>query len=704
MTDPSSAPPPTPSDASTPSATLIPAPVSACPVAPSRASESVALPLPSLNVGWEIAIMRSWQKLALTCAAALAVASCAWQLRYRSMLYEFVFRPENISAESSPARRALLPFVALAALVALALAARTLLQARRGQRAWTLHREVFCASFVVLPLLSIPAVEFQHPLFTSALIVLFSLSAAWTAARETATLHTLPDLSRRQAQVLVSLGYATFVTVIGFIAYWRYITFHSEVCDASYEVNAVAGIVRHGIPTLSVAAFFYDGQPLPAPYFNNHVPFADYLFAPFFAIYPYPSSVVWAQVVVMGAGAFGAYLVGRKWLDTRVGGVLAAFLYLLTPSVQGFCLHDIHANVVIVPCLMLAVGFMEVGRLKNALLFAAMAAICREEAPVYTVGLGLYWMFSSVEPRRFRSGIAVVVVSGILEVFFSAYLMPHFGGHPRWDHFNLFFFPERNGGSLIAALLFNPLGAIFSSTAEVKLEYFAISLVSMGGLALWGWTAGWFLVPAWLLLLPAGDPTFFSVGVNYSAPLVPAALLMGFAGIRHYWWKGAEPGAPSASLRPRRIGVAAYVLVSALLANYLYGNIGSKTYKLEYGQSPLRRENQRNYLDIIGYVDTLPPFGQAENAMWEVIDRVPKNVPILTSWAINPQLAHYDIALSYNYSGGNPAPEERVRYVVIDKLPAFQVATEPDIARLRRDHKRWNVFFENASGIIFERR
>jgi uncharacterized membrane protein len=186
----------------------------------------------------------------------------------------------------------------------------------------------------------------------------FSLAVAFAVKCTIASARELPDLTRRQAQVLVGAAYVTFVAVIGVIAYWRYITFHAEVCDTSYEVNSVAGIVRHGYPTLSVAAFFYDGKPLPGPYFINHVPFADYLFAPFFAVYRQPSSVVWAQAVVMGTGAFGAYLIGLKWLGSRWAGVLTAWLYVLTPNVQGFCLHDIHANVVVVPCILLAVGFM----------------------------------------------------------------------------------------------------------------------------------------------------------------------------------------------------------------------------------------------------------------------------------------------------------------------------------------------------------
>jgi uncharacterized membrane protein len=656
-------------------------------------------------IPWEIAFIRSWQKLASTVAAALAVASAIWELLYRPFLYDFIFAPDVIAPGSVAARDALFPYVAVAAVVSILLGVRALLQARRGRSGFLLHRELLCTALMVLPLLSVPAIEFEHPLFTALLVVAFSLALGLTVSRETATWRQLPELSRRQAQVLVGLAYATFVGVIGFIAYWRYITFHAAVADLSAEVNAVAGILRHGIPTISVGAYFYDGKPLPSPYFNLHVPLADYLFALFYAVYRQPSSIVWAQVVLMGSGTFGAYLIGHRWLESRAGGVLAAWLYVLTPSVQGFCLHDVHANVVAIPFIMLAVGLMEAGYAKSALAFAILTALCREETPIYAVGLGLYWLFSSEDRRRFRYGAVVIAVSVCIEVFVSSYLMPHFGGHPNWYHFNLFFDGTHSGAGLLEALLLNPLGALFFSTAQVKLDYFAITVVSLGGLALWGWRAGWFLVPAVLLLVPAWDPTFFSLGVNYSAPLIPAALLMTLAGLRRFWMAApaSPPNEKAAPLASRRVAVAAYALSCALLSNYLYGNIASKTYKLEYGISPLRRENQRNYLDIIGYVDTLPPYGTAEKLLWQVIDRVPKNVPILTSNLINPQLSHYDISFAAYFSNGNPPPEQRVKYIVLDKLPAFQTPSGSDVARLRLD-KGWKVFYENASGVIFERR
>ena len=59
---------------------------------------------------------------------------------------------------------------------------------------------------------------------------------------------------------------AVFVGVVGFLAYWRLITFHAQPYDFSWEMNAVAGILRHGIPTISVGAdSYYPSSALPAP-------------------------------------------------------------------------------------------------------------------------------------------------------------------------------------------------------------------------------------------------------------------------------------------------------------------------------------------------------------------------------------------------------------------------------------------------------
>lgn len=650
------------------------------------------------RMSWESVVDRAWRKMAMTFVAALSLASFAWQVTHRNLIFDFVFHPDRVARpEHAQARHTLVRLALLAGLAAATRCAFIARQVRLGRHVGDLHREFLLSALLPLPLIVVPAIEFQHPWFTAGIVALFGLALAWAVFRESRRLPTLRDLTHREAHVLVAAAVAVFVASIGFLSHWRFITFHSQLCDSSWETNSVWGIIKRGIPTTSVAAWMYDGKPLPAPYFNDHVPLADYLYAPFFALYPDPRTLLWLQAAFMGLGAIGAYLIGRRWLDSRFGGVLAAWVYVLNPSVQSFCLHDLHPNILVIPSLMLAVGLMETKRPWAALGFAILAAACHEETPIYAAGLGLYWMLSGGDRLRFRLGLGICVFSLGLAVFFSAFLMPHFGGQPHWSHFNFFFDDRPSAGSMVSALVLNPVAAALKITSDLKLDYLAISLAPVGGLALLGWKAGWFALPAVLLLVPSESPGFFCPGMNYSAPLVPAILLMGLAGIRRFWQQN------SGLVRERRLGLAAYVLSCALLGNYLYGNIAAKSFKMEYGFSPLRRQNQYNYRDMLGYVDALPPYGPVEQGLWEVIRRVPAGAPVLTSWAINPQLANRDISLAFGYSRGNPAPEDRVDFVVIDKLPAMQVPTEPEIARFRKD-PRFRLFYENSSGVIFARR
>lgn len=649
-------------------------------------------------VPWELVIVRAWRKVGTTLAAALSIASIAWQVGHPNLAFNFVFHPDVVARVAFFSQRMVLVGLAAGAgLLALPLCIRALRRVRRGGDAGPLHREIFLVSLMPMPLLGVPGIEFEHPLITGLITIGACAALAWVIGREARALPELPDLTPRQAAVGVAAAAVVFTATIGFIAYWRYITFHAQVCDSTWETNAVWGIVHHGYPTISVNAFMNEGRPLPAPYFNNHVPFGSYVFAPFFALYQKGSTIMWLQAAFMSLGAIGAYLIGRSWLGSRAMGVLAAWIYVLNPSVQSLCLHDMHPNVLVIPSVLLAVGLMEAGYARAAVACAVYTALCHEETPVYAAAIGFAWMLSGEDRRRFRLGLGVTLFAGAAVVLVSGKLMSAFGGHPRWDHFNFFFDERRSSGSLIGALLLNPVGAVVGSANDLKLDYLTMSIVPMGALALFGWRAGWFALPAAFLLLPANSEAFFGPGINYSTPLQPAALLMGLAGLRYFWQRMAPAD------RARRWALVGYVTATALFGNFLYGNIAAKTFKLEYGYPPFRRQNQYNYRQVVGYVDALPRFGEIERKLWEVIDHVPPKASVASTWAVNPQLATRDISLALTFSGGTPAPAERVDYVVIDKLPQFQVPTEPDLARFRAD-PRFELTFENEAGAVFKRR
>ena len=138
-----------------------------------------------------------------------------------------------------------------------------------------------------------------------------------------------------------------------------------------------------------------------------------------------------------------------------------------------------------------------------------------------------------------------------------------------------------------------------------------------------------------------------------------------------------------------------------LVSNVLYGNIASKTYKLEYGNHPVR-ENEYRYHGNLGCLSQVPSFGARERGIWDAIAHIPPNVPISTSWLLNPPLSDRDIALVYPYLGQQQEEAQRAEYVILDKLPPMIEPTDRYIEELHRN-PGWQVAFENDYAALFKR-
>jgi hypothetical protein len=392
-------------------------------------------------------------------------------------------------------------------------------------------------------------------------------------------------------------------------------------------------------------------------------------------------------------------MIGRRWFRRRWVAATFALVYLMHPHIQGYCLHDLHANVLAIPTMLIAAGLMEAGYVRWALVAATVTALCREETALFSGCLGLYWLVSARSRTRLLAGLATCVISGVVLVAITLWLMPRSGGQPRWSHFSMFFSSAGSMKSVIEAYLLNPLGVVVAAGAPLRAEFAWLSFLPFGFLAVFGRRGAWFALVAVVLIVGSANSNFFFGGMNYSAPIMPAVVMMSLFGARA--WAARGPRGPA---RLRRLAtLCAYALGVAGVSNYLYGNILSKSYKLEWGSSPVRRENESNYADHMGYMRELPAYGERERKIWEAIARVPPDVPISTSWQLNPQLSSRGVAQFYPYLGDGHPKDNLSQYVILDKLPPEIESPEAQIDTLRHN-PAWEVNYENEYAIIFKRR
>jgi hypothetical protein len=175
--------------------------------------------------------------------------------------------------------------------------------------------------------------------------------------------------------------------------------------------------------------------------------------------------------------------------------------------------------------------------------------------------------------------------------------------------------------SLVASFVLNPFGAIQLALSPVRLEYFWLSLLPVGFLCFLGFRGAFFLIIPVALLLPAHSHNFWAVGINYGAPIVLPALVLAVMGAREILLLARRLN--RSSLHAVRLGLGAFVLVTACLCSHLYGNVFGKTYKIAFGSAPFRQVNELDHIGELGIVTRLPPYGRRERLLWDLVEKIP---------------------------------------------------------------------------------
>ncbi len=649
----------------------------------------------------ELVIARAGTRSLLLAYLPLAFAVILFALRFPDdfdTLFESAF---DLSAPAlAEAKQRLLDYARLALPASALLALAHLWREWRGTSGDGAIARGLAALLLAAPLLGINMVEHRHPLLSGLAVLLLAFGVASTVPRLTpkpwiawVTQHAEPV-----ARWTVVSGYVVFVAWVGFMAHWRFITFNAAAYDMSWETNAVHTIVHHGVPMTSVGAgSYYLGEHLPVSYAALHTPWIYYLYAPFYALFQDARTLIWLQTSLMGSGAFGVYWICRRRLLSPLLAAVMGLSYLLYPHVQVYCMHDVHANILAIPLCLLGLGAMEQGYHRSALALALLTCICREETAVYGLAMGAYWATSRSSRTRVRYGFATAALSLAILLFITRFVMPKAGGIPRFSHFGMFF-DDPGIASLLKSYVLNTWGALSVFLSSPRPEYVWLSLLPLGLFGIFGARGAIFLLIPAGLLLSSGQGTFFTIGINYSAPIVVPAFMLSIFGVR--WWLAARRRAQRATAAIR-FSCGSFLLTSALASSYLYGNILGKTYKLEFGGLPYRNTNQYE-AGYLGVVQRLPAFGPRERLLWEVIRKVPRGVPISTSGRINPQLSNRDVSMLYPTLGEGYPPDNQARYVVLDRFPSLYEAPEEAERKLLASGD-YRVYFENPSGIILER-
>ncbi len=284
------------------------------------------------------------------------------------------------------------------------------------------------------------------------------------------------------------------------------------------------------------------GQPLVFTYVDGpisrlafHVEWFYLAFVPFYALWPDPRLLLIGQALLFVAGAFPAYQLALRRLDSRFAARCVALTYLFYPVALTAVLFDFHGDTLAMPLLMFALERLDRRAWPGYWLFLGLALSAKfyVAAPVAVLGLLIWWIYGERRVALFTSLIG-----------FGYGLLAFFVIRPLFTTTTT---SEAHRGLSYISYYFGQFSELFATLDQRLLS----ALVVFGPALFLAWRGWRWLLPALPLaaaaLLSTGPGGSFDYRYHHYAIVVPfviMAMVDGAAQLRM--------AAQQASGRPRR--------------------------------------------------------------------------------------------------------------------------------------------------------
>jgi uncharacterized membrane protein len=320
-----------------------------------------------------------------------------------------------------------------------------------------------------------------------------------------------------------------FLLIVAVVAYAIVFSDLTLTRYAAFEARALdMGNLHQTVWNTAQGHFFHmTNQPGIINRLSLHVEPILLPIAALYWIHDGPETLLILQTVVVALGALPLFALARLKLQNEWLALLFAVAFLLNPSIQGANWLEFHPVTLAPTFLMATFYFLVAGRTGWYVVFAVLAASCKEEMGLLLFMIGLYallWL------RRYRLGMitmgfalswSLVAVLGIQQIFAD--------GNIHWGRYAyLGVTPLQK----VTALLTQP-GLVLAQLQEAEtVRYLREVLQPIGFTALLAPEVLLLALPSLAINLLADFPPMHQVyELIYIAPIVPFVMLAGVMGV-----------------------------------------------------------------------------------------------------------------------------------------------------------------------------
>lgn len=421
-------------------------------------------------------------------------------------------------------------------------------------------------------------------------------------AREQLALR-LPRLSRRLPLVIVCLMAASLAAYFSYLTILQHIRLQTYSWDLGIFDNMMWNLIR--------GKWFKASPDLGrvGSHLQYHATFIAYFFAPFYALYQHPETLLLLQAVFTSAAAIPLYLLVQLRTGSRWVAVALAYAYLIHAPMHSPVFYDFHFLTTAPFWISWTLYFFETDRRKLLLLSFVLTLLVREEMSATLSMAALFYLLSG---KRTRWALVGGIFSAAYFVAIKFYIMPlhrTLSGSQSfiWMFQGLLPKGESSFGGVLRTVVSNPVYTFNSLLDQDKLTYVIKTLGPVLLLPLRHPFAWILFIPSFIFtLLSTGYKPLYQTYFQYTSTYTSYLFFASSATLG--WWR--ERDRDLGELNRYRVPAATLAVVFAATAySYNFGAIfqhhsfHAGFQQVGYSRTP---EEKKRYEDLMDLVHMIP--------------------------------------------------------------------------------------------------
>ena len=283
-------------------------------------------------------------------------------------------------------------------------------------------------------------------------------------------------IDKKKTNIIVAIVGILLFAFVGIITVYRYLTYSNSTFDFGIFTQMYENMKQTG----SISTTLERNRVLS--HFGVHFSPIFYIALPIYFIFPSPVTVQFIQAFMVALPVIPIVLISRKYKLSNWMTVGAVLLYALYPATAGGTLYDIHENCFLTFLILMAIWAIE--KKKNILtaIMVLLVFFVKEDAPVYIMVLGTFYLFSRKDKRR---GLILMVSSAIYFIIATSVVKSYGLGIMDNRFSNLFYDQQKGLSQLIRTVLVNPgyiisqIVANYDANGMEKIGYILLMFVPM---------------------------------------------------------------------------------------------------------------------------------------------------------------------------------------------------------------------------------